>query len=156
MKKEKKEINIIELLEKKGFYEVLYSVAIKNNIRWIDIVYTVQSIKGAFSPTTIRKRLEDLEKTGFIEKKQKQKARDEYTYHATATAKKYAKAIKKMIEETKKAEDTERILIDDPKLANEILNLSIKEGYESPQDFIGSTIKKAYEKMKKEEKKAKR
>jgi len=70
-----------------GFYEVLYSVAIKNKTRWIDIVYTVQSLKGPFSPTTIRQRLEDFEEINFLEKKARPKARSEYTYHAIAIAK---------------------------------------------------------------------
>ncbi|MHA1408646.1 MAG: hypothetical protein ACTSSG_14870 [Candidatus Heimdallarchaeaceae archaeon] len=156
MNENKQELNIVELLEKRGFYEVLYAIAIKNNIRWIDIVYTVQSMKGAFSTTTIRKRLEDLEAINFLVKKEKPKARAEYTYHATKLAKKYASSIKKMIEETKEAKDTESILLDDPELIDEILDLSIKEGYESPQDFIRSAIKQVYEKIKKEEKKAKR
>lgn len=142
-------INIVELLEKRAFYEVLYAVALKNNTRWIDIVYTVQTLKGAFSPTTIRHRLEDLQDIGFIEKKEKQKARAEYTYHATATAKKYASSIKKMIEETKEAKELESFLVDDPELVREVIDRSIQEGYESPQDFIRYLVNETHKKLRK-------
>lgn len=151
MSSSKKTINIVELLEKRGFYEVLYSVALENKTRWIDIVYTVQKLKGAFSPTTIRQRLEDLQDIGFIEKKEKQKARAEYTYHATAAAKKYASSIKKMIEETKEAKELESFLVDDPELVREVIDRSIQEGYESPQDFIRYLVNETYKKLRKKD-----
>lgn len=151
MSSSKKTINIVELLEKRGFYEVLYSVALENKTRWIDIVYTVQKLKGAFSPTTIRQRLEDLQDIGFIEKKEKQKARAEYTYHATASAKKYASSIKKMIEETKEAKELESFLVDDPELVREVIDRSIQEGYESPQDFIKYLVNETYKKLRKKD-----
>lgn len=151
MSSSKKTINIVELLEKRGFYEVLYSVALENKTRWIDIVYTVQKLKGAFSPTTIRQRLEDLQDIGFIEKKEKQKARAEYTYHATASAKKYASSIKKMIEETKEAKELESFLVDDPELVREVIDRSIQEGYESPQDFIRYLVNETYKKLRKKD-----
>jgi len=151
MSSSKKTINIVELLEKRGFYEVLYSVALENKTRWIDIVYTVQKLKGAFSPTTIRQRLEDLQDIGFIEKKEKQKARADYTYHATASAKKYASSIKKMIEETKEAKELESFLVDDPELVREVIDRSIQEGYESPQDFIRYLVNETYKKLRKKD-----
>ncbi|MHA1401566.1 MAG: hypothetical protein ACTSQE_14545 [Candidatus Heimdallarchaeaceae archaeon] len=135
-------INVVELLERKGFYEVLYAVAIKSKIRWIDIVYTVLSLKGAFSPTTIRKRLEDLEEIKFIEKKAKPKARAEYTYHATAIAKKYAKSIEKMIAETEGPDKEDFLLIDDPELINEVITKAVEQGYDSPQDLIREALTK--------------
>jgi DNA-binding HxlR family transcriptional regulator len=138
-------INVVELLEKKGFYEVLYSVAIKNKTRWIDIVYTVQSLKGPFSPTTIRQRLEDLEEINFLEKKAKPKARAEYTYHATAIAKRYAKAIGKMIAETSNSDKEDFLLIDDPELVNEVITEAVKQGYDSPQDLIRAALNKLAE-----------
>ena len=146
MSEDGSKINVVELLEKKGFYEVLYSVAIKNKTRWIDIVYTVQSLKGPFSPTTIRQRLEDLEEIKFIVKKEKPKARAEYTYHATDIAKKYAKAIGKMIAETKGSDKTDFLLIDDPELVNEVITESVKQGYDSPQDLIREALNKLGEK----------
>ena len=145
MSKDKQELNIVELLEKRGFYEVLYSVAIKHDIRWIDIVYTVQSIKGAFSTTTIRKRLEDLVAINFLEKKAKPKARAEYTYHATKLAKRYANSITKMIQETKLAKEKEMLLIDDPELVNEVITEAVKQGYDSPQDLIRAALNKLAE-----------
>jgi len=123
--KQKNTINIIELLEKRGLYEVLYSVAIEGHIRWIDIVHTVQRLKGPFSTTTIRKRLEDLVAVTFIEKKERPKARAEYTYHATELATKYALTITKMIEETKTADEIDFLILDDPKLVNEILTTAV-------------------------------
>ena len=132
-------------MEKRGFYEVLYSIAIKNDIRWIDIVYTVQSLKGAFSTTTIRKRLEDLDEIKFIEKKAKPKARAEYTYHATAIAKKYAKAIGKMIAETKGPAKEDLLILDDPELINEVITEAVKQGYDSPQDLIRAALNKLAE-----------
>ena len=142
MSEEVSKINVVELLEKKGFYEVLYAVAIKNKIRWIDIVYTVLSLKGAFSPTTIRKRLEDLEEIKFIEKKAKPKARAEYTYHATDIAKKYAKSIEKMIAETEGLDKEDFLLIDDPELVNEVITKAVEQGYDSPQDLIREALNK--------------
>lgn len=141
-KQKGQKINIVELLEKKGFYEVLYAVAIKNLNRWSDIVLQVQQMKGPFSPTTIRHRLEDLEKVSFIEKKDRSKARAEYTYHATKIAKKYALSIKNMLEETKEADEKDFLIIDDPELVNEVLEKSVEQGYDSPQDFLREALSK--------------
>lgn len=139
-------INIIELLEKRGLYEVLYAVAIEGHIRWIDIVHTVQRLKGPFSTTTIRKRLEDLVAVAFIEKKERPKARAEYTYHATELAKKYACTIKNMIEETKAADEKDFLILDDPELVNEVLTTAVKQGYDSPQELIRAALYKLGEK----------
>lgn len=137
-----KKINFIELLEKRGLYEVLYAVAIEGYVRWIDIVYSVQQMKGPFSTTTIRKRLENLVAIEFIEKKERPKARAEYTYHATEIAKKYALSVRNMLEETKSADKKDLLIIDDPELVNEVLEKSIEQGYDSPQDFLRAALSK--------------
>ena len=87
-------------MEKKGFYEVIVAIAIDRYVNWSDIVASVIRKKGRFSTTTIRRRLEDMVTSNLVEKRIKIESRDEYTYHATAKAIQYAKAIQEMKEKT--------------------------------------------------------
>ena len=96
-----KELNIVELLSRKGFYEVLYAVAIEGYENWSNIVFSVLKQKRRTSTSTIRERLNDLVKVNLVEKKLKVKSRSEYTYQVTTLGKKYAQSIQNMLEETK-------------------------------------------------------
>lgn len=77
-----------------------------------------------------------LEGIKFLVKKAKPKARAEYTYHATKLAKRYASSITKMIEETKQTNETEIIILEDPEVANKLINQSIEKGFESPGKYL--------------------
>lgn len=137
-----KEPSIVELLSRKGFYEVLYAVAIEGYENWSNIVFSVLSQKRRTSTSTIRERLRDLVKVNFVEMKLKIKSRNEYTYQVTDLGKKYALSVKNMLEETKSADEKDFLIIDDPKLINEVLEKSIEQGYDSPQDFLREALSK--------------
>lgn len=135
-----KEQNIVELLSRKGFYEVLYAVAIEGYENWSNIVFSVLSQKRRTSTSTIRDRLKDLVKVNFVEMKLKVKSRNEYTYQVTDLGKKYARSIKNMLEETKEADEKEDISID-PELINEVIEQSVEQGYDSPQKFLREALR---------------
>ncbi len=137
-----KEPNIVELLSRKGFYEVLYAVAIEGYENWSNIVFSVLNQKRRTSTSTIRDRLSDLIKVNFVERKLKIKSRNEYTYQVTALGKKYALSVRNMLEETKEADEKDLLIIDDPELINEVLEKSIEQGYDSPQDFLRAALSK--------------
>ena len=97
---EKRELKITTYLERKGFVEVLLATGYKGYTNWKDIVTFVIINRDGFSPSTIKKRLEDMVQIGFIKKQIKIKSRNEYTYHVTDLGKKYALSIQKMLKET--------------------------------------------------------
>ncbi len=141
-----KKIDIMELVSRKGFYEVLYAVAIKNYENWSNIVFSVLKQKRRTSTFTIRERLNDLAKITFVEKKLKIKSRNEYTYHVTDLGKKYALAIQKMLKETKETNEIDFLIIDDPELVSEVVTKAVEQGYDSPQEFIRVALHKLGEK----------
>lgn len=141
-----KKIDLMELLSRKGFYEVLYAVAIEDYENWSNIVFSVLKQKRRTSTFTIRERLKDLVEINFVEKKLKIRSRNEYTYPITALGKKYALSIQNMLKEIKETNEIDFLIIDDPELVNEVITKAVKQGYDSPQDLIRVALNKLGEK----------
>ncbi|MHA1401559.1 MAG: hypothetical protein ACTSQE_14510 [Candidatus Heimdallarchaeaceae archaeon] len=144
---------ISELLEKRGFIEVLVAVGIERHTRWTDIVRYVISKTSIYSPSTIKNRLNDLEEIKFIEKQLKVKSRDEYTYHATELGTKTARIISKMILQLEN-EDYNIEIEFSTEIWDDIIDLTVKGGYDSVNDFLVKAIEQfsANPKKRKKEK----
>lgn len=130
---------ITSYLEKSGFIDVLIATCYKNHTHWKDIMIHIVKTRNSFSSSTIKERLNELVKLNLIKKIIKIKSRNEYTYHATALGKRYAKVISTMI---RQLEDESLVPL---AISSETLDLlvqeTIKHGYDSPAALINELLR---------------